>query len=122
VAGSSAWFAGGVVAYANEIKASLLGVEAELLARYGAVSGETARAMAAGAAAQLGCDLAVAVTGIAGPGGGTEAKPVGTVYIGLHHKGRTGDQRFRFSGTRRQVQEKSTHRALDLVRRALLAG
>ncbi len=65
VAGSSAWFAGGVVAYANEIKASLLGVEAELLARCGAVS-ETARAMAAGAAAQLGCGIAVAVTGIAG--------------------------------------------------------
>lgn len=122
VAGSSAWFAGGVVAYANEIKASLLGVEAELLARCGAVSGETARAMAAGAAAQLGCGIAVAVTGIAGPDGGTDTKPVGTVYIGLHHKGRTGDQRFRFSGTRRQVQEKTTHTALDLVRRALLAG
>ena len=110
------------MAYANEIKASLLGVEAELLARCGAVSGETARAMAAGAAAQLGCGIAVAVTGIAGPDGGTDTKPVGTVYIGLHHKGRTGDQRFRFSGTRRQVQEKTTHTALDLVRRALLAG
>ena len=122
VAGSSGWFAGGIVAYANGVKESLLGVEAELLARCGAVSGETARAMAAGAAARLGCDLAVAVTGIAGPGGGTAEKPVGTVHIGLHQSGRTSDQRFRFSGTRRQVQEKTTHMALDMVRRAVLAG
>ena len=100
----------------------LLGVEAELLVRCGAVSGETARAMAAGAAAPLGCDITVAVTGVAGPGGGTAEKPVGTVYIGLYHRGRSSDQRFCFSGTRRQVQEKTTHTALDLVRRALLKG
>ncbi|MDX9835336.1 MAG: CinA family nicotinamide mononucleotide deamidase-related protein [Desulfobulbus sp.] len=122
VEGSSGWFAGGVVAYANGVKESLLGVEAELLVRCGAVSGETARAMAAGAAAPLGCDITVAVTGVAGPGGGTAEKPVGTVYIGLYHRGRSSDQRFCFSGTRRQVQEKTTHTALDLVRRALLKG
>ena len=78
--------------------------------------------MAIGVRGALKSDWAVATTGIAGPDGGTDTKPVGTVYIGLHHKGRTGDQRFRFSGTRRQVQEKTTHTALDLVRRALLAG
>ena len=81
--GSSAWFRGGIVAYANDVKQRLLGVSAELLAEHGAVSEPCARAMAEGARRALGADVAVSITGIAGPDGGTPDKPVGTVCIGL---------------------------------------
>jgi len=83
VAGSSTWFERGVVTYANTAKTDLLGVEASLFDQVGAVSPEVARAMAAGARLRAGADLAVAVTGIAGPGGGSAEKPVGTVWFGL---------------------------------------
>lgn len=83
VAGSSAWFERGVVTYANTAKTDLLGVDAGLFEQVGAVSPEVARAMAHGARLGAGADLAVAVTGIAGPSGGSEAKPVGTVWFGL---------------------------------------
>jgi nicotinamide-nucleotide amidase len=83
IAGISASFLGGVVAYANEAKTALLGVPGELLARHGAVSAEVAEAMAAGARRRVGADLGLSVTGIAGPGGGTPEKPVGLVYLGL---------------------------------------
>ena len=85
VAGSSAWFRGGVVAYSNDLKTSLLGVPRSLIDRHGAVSEETARAMAAGARERLGCDLALATSGIAGPGGGGTGKPVGLVHAALAH-------------------------------------
>ncbi|WP_417912048.1 CinA family nicotinamide mononucleotide deamidase-related protein, partial [Candidatus Electronema sp. TJ] len=85
VPGCSAWFAGGVVAYSNQLKERLLNVNAELLRQHGAVSAAVAEAMAAGMAQRSGAAAAVAVTGIAGPDGGTADKPVGTVYIGLHH-------------------------------------
>jgi PncC family amidohydrolase len=81
VPGSSATFRGGVVAYANEAKVALLGVDADLIERHGAVSAEVAMAMAEGARRRLGTDLAVAVTGVAGPDGGTTAKPVGLAYV-----------------------------------------
>jgi PncC family amidohydrolase len=83
IAGSSAYVAGGIVAYSYQAKMALLGVRAETLAQYGAVSAQTAAEMARGCIAQLGADIAVSVTGIAGPGGGTPDKPVGLVYIGL---------------------------------------
>jgi nicotinamide-nucleotide amidase len=83
VPGSSAWYLGGVVAYDNRVKTALLGVPADTLARHGAVSAQTARAMAQGILERTGADLAVSVTGIAGPSGGTPEKPVGLVYIGL---------------------------------------
>ena len=82
-AGASDWFAAGVVSYANDAKTGLLGVPAPLIARHGAVSGEVADAMARGALAQADVQLALSVTGIAGPGGGSAAKPVGTVWLGL---------------------------------------
>ena len=82
VAGSSAWYLGGVVAYSNALKQSLLGVSAETLAVHGAVSEASAREMASGALTRLGGDLALAVTGIAGPDGGQPDKPVGTVWFG----------------------------------------
>jgi nicotinamide-nucleotide amidase len=120
--GSSRWFKGGVIVYSNALKEGLLGVDADLLARCGAVSGETARAMASGAAQRLGCDIAVSATGIAGPGGGTAEKPVGTVYIGLSHHNTVVDRLCRFNGSRRQIQEKTAQTAVDMVRRALLAS
>lgn len=90
VAGSSDWFSGGVVAYANKVKQNLLGVPAEVLERHGAVSGEVVRHMAAGALCVCGAQAAVAVSGVAGPGGGTPEKPVGTVWIGLAVEERPG--------------------------------
>ena len=118
--GSSQWFGGGVVVYSNELKRRLLKIDNTMLDHFGAVSAETARAMATQAAERLNCDIAVSVTGIAGPGGGTAEKPVGTVYMGLYHCHRVVDQLCHFTGTRRQIQEKTAQTALDLVRRALL--
>jgi nicotinamide-nucleotide amidase len=82
-AGASDWFAAGFVSYANDAKTSLLGVPAQLIARHGAVSAEVADAMARGALAHAGVQLALSITGIAGPGGGSAAKPVGTVWLGV---------------------------------------
>ena len=109
-----------MVVYSNELKCRLLKIDNTMLDHFGAVSAETARAMATQAAERLNCDIAVSVTGIAGPGGGTAEKPVGTVYMGLYHCHRVVDQLCHFTGTRRQIQEKTAQTALDLVRRALL--
>ena len=116
VPGSSDVFLGGVVAYANEVKAAALGVPAEVLRAHGAVSAETAAAMAHGARARLGADLAVAVTGIAGPGGGTPEKPVGLVY--LHAAGPDGERAAEFTvpGDRETVRARAAVAALHLVR------
>jgi nicotinamide-nucleotide amidase len=120
VAGSSDVVLGGVVAYANEVKTGELGVSAELLERHGAVSAEAAEAMAAGARARLGAGVAVAVTGIAGPGGGTPEKPVGLVY--LHAQGPSEDltRELNLPGDREAIRGRATAAALHLVR-ALLA-
>jgi nicotinamide-nucleotide amidase len=117
--GSSDVFVGGVVAYSNAVKAKELGVPEEMLERHGAVSAETAAAMAAGARGRLGADVAVAVTGIAGPGGGSEEKPVGLVYV---HAAAPGGERavdFVFPGDRDSVRRRATVTALHLVRRLL---
>lgn len=120
VAGSSDYFTGGVVAYSNGMKESLLGVERSILDEYGAVSGPTARAMAAGIRQRSGADMAVSVTGIAGPGGGSDDKPVGTVFFGLANASETRELLFHFRGNRRQIQELTAVTGLDLIRRALL--
>lgn len=91
VPGSSDYYVGGVIAYSNAIKTKLLGVSEEILERHGAVSRETAAAMALGALDALGCDIALSTTGVAGPGGGSEEKPVGTVFVGLAQHPRTLD-------------------------------
>jgi nicotinamide-nucleotide amidase len=119
IPGSSDVFVGGVVAYANEVKEAALGVPVELLATHGAVSAEVAEAMAHGARARLGADVAVAVTGIAGPAGGTEEKPVGLVY--LHAEGPDGSaaREFTFPGDRDSIRARSAVLALHLVRRLL---
>jgi len=119
VPGSSDVVLGGVVAYADELKQTELDVPAELLAQHGAVSAEVAAAMARGARARLGADVAVSVTGIAGPGGGTAEKPVGLVY--LHAEGPDGGlgREFSFPGDRGSIRSRSVVGALHLVRRLL---
>ena len=119
VPGSSEVFAGGVIAYSNDLKRSLLGVSGEFLAAHGAVSAEVAAAMAAGALG-LGAECAVAVTGIAGPGGGSEAKPTGTVHIAVLTPSARRDFQRRFPGDRALVRELAANVALDQLRRALL--
>ena len=117
VSGSSDVFRGAVVAYANEVKAEQLGVPEAVLAEHGAVSAETAAAMAAGARRGLGADVAVSVTGIAGPDGGTEEKPVGLVY--LHASGPDGEleRRLDLPGDRETIRTRAAVAALHLVRR-----
>ena len=115
-AGSSEWFERGVVTYSNAAKSELLGVPSALIAAHGAVSAEVARAMAEGALARSPADFAVAVTGIAGPGGGTIDKPVGTVWIATAARGATADAvLLRASGDRAAIRAESTARALALV-------
>ncbi len=117
VAGSSDVFAGGVVAYANAVKQSELGVPADVLSTYGAVSAESAAAMARGARERLSADLAVAVTGIAGPGGGTEEKPVGLVYLCASGPGAELPVEFQLPGDRETVRARATVSALHLLRK-----
>ncbi|WP_442932117.1 competence/damage-inducible protein A [Mycobacterium sp. 050134] len=119
-AGSSAYVAGGVVAYSNEAKTELLGVDPDLIERHGAVSEPVAEAMAAGALRRFGADTAVAITGIAGPGGGTPEKPVGTVCFTVRLADGRGDTRtLRLPGNRSDVRERSTTVAMHLLRRTL---
>ena len=119
VPGSSDVFVGGVVAYSNEVKRSELGVPRETLEAHGAVSEETAAAMAEGARERLGVDVAVSVTGVAGPGGGTEEKPVGLVY--LHAVGPDGARSVSFSvpSDRESIRRRAAVAAVHLVRRLL---
>ena len=121
VAGSSRYFLGGVVAYSNEAKESLLEVDREAIEKFGAVSREVAIAMARGVRERFGADFGLAVAGVAGPGGGTTEKPVGTVHLAVvmkeescrHHQGR-------FPGDRERVRWLSSQWLLDLFRRELL--
>jgi nicotinamide-nucleotide amidase len=115
VPGSSAWFKGGVLAYANEAKAALLGVPAETLARHGAVSEETCRAMLAGVRNALSAEVGCAVTGIAGPAGGSEAKPVGTVWIGVETPAGAEVRKLDLPGKRAEVRRRATVATLALL-------
>ncbi|WP_452297015.1 competence/damage-inducible protein A [Mycolicibacterium llatzerense] len=118
--GSSAYLAGGVVSYSNEAKAELLGVDPALIATHGAVSEPVAEAMAAGALRRFGADIAVGITGIAGPGGGSEEKPVGTVCfsVGLAD-GTTQTRTIHLPGNRADIRERSTTVAMHMLRRVL---
>ena len=120
VPGSSAYFERGLVVYSNEAKQALLGVPATLLAAHGAVSGPVAEAMARGVRERAGTDLGLAVTGIAGPEGGSPAKPVGTVFIAVASPDGVEARRFRFGGTRSEIKALSALWALELLRRRLL--
>jgi len=120
VAGASRVFRGGVVAYANDIKTSVLGVPVETLERAGAVSEETAVAMARGARERLGADVAIATTGVAGPDGGTPEKPVGLVWFAIASAdGEVETRRFTYPGNRTDIRERATVGALGLMWRTL---
>lgn len=120
VSGASEVFRCGAVTYANEAKMELLGVKKKTLKKYGAVSAQTAEEMVTGAAEYLQTDVAVAVTGIAGPEGGTREKPVGLVYIGCYVCGQVKVYECHFNGTREKIRENTTIMALNLIRLMIL--
>lgn len=115
IPGSSDYFSGGVVAYSNNVKTSLLKVPAALIKRYGAVSRQVARSMAEGVRAELDADVAAAVTGIAGPAGGSAAKPVGTAYIAVISGRTRKTKKVNYKGDRRTVKNKFAEAMLRLV-------
>jgi nicotinamide-nucleotide amidase len=112
LSGSSGWFDRGFVTYSNDAKTQMLGVDAALIARHGAVSEVVARAMAFGAARHSGAQVSVAVTGIAGPGGGSADKPVGTVWFGFRVDGQLSSETHLFPGDRAAVRAATVQRAL----------
>jgi PncC family amidohydrolase len=114
-AGSSGFFHGGFVTYANEVKRDQLGVPEELLAAHGAVSAQVARAMAEGARGRLGADVGVAITGIAGPDGGTPDKPVGLTYVAVADPAGVDVRRYHWAGDRSANKVDSARAALELV-------
>lgn len=122
VSGASEVFMEGLVTYSNEAKMRLLGVKEETLKAYGAVSRETAQEMAKGGAAASGADVCVAITGLAGPGGGPPLKPVGLVFMACCLKGKTQVRQYHFKGNREKIREQSMMMALDLVRLCVLEG
>ncbi len=120
IAGSSGYFLGGVTSYANSMKTEYLGVKKTSLTTHGAVSEEVAMEMVHGIRQTSGADISVSVTGIAGPGGGTEEKPVGTVFIAMGTEDNSSCHHFLFSGNRYEIQQLTAQTALDIVRRYLL--
>lgn len=123
VPGSSRYFLGGVVAYHNDVKGGSLGVSPALVAAHGAVSGEVAVAMAEGILARFGADVAIATTGVAGPGGGTRGKPVGTVWVAVaDRRGVRRTHRHRFGGDRASVRRAAVRAALDAAVSLLSEG
>ena len=120
VAGSSAYFLGAIVAYANEVKAGLLGVDGDDLAAHGAVSEPVARALATGARRVLQADYGLGITGVAGPAGGSADKPVGTVHLALATPREVLHRAVRFPGDRQRVRWQASQLALELLRRELV--
>jgi nicotinamide-nucleotide amidase len=119
VPGSSEYFLEGVIAYSNDAKVSLLGVPGKLIQEYGAVSPEVAEAMAIGIRRRAHSTVGVGITGIAGPGGGTVAKPVGLVYIGLADEVQSSSRKFIFPGDRQFIRTLAVNAALDMIRRRI---
>jgi PncC family amidohydrolase len=115
IPGSSTWFVGGLVTYSDQLKRDLADVPAEVLAAHGAVSAQTAIAMASGGRARTGADLAVSVTGIAGPDGGSPEKPVGLTYVAVADGAGSEVRRFQWQGTRADNKRASAEAALVLV-------
>ncbi len=120
VPGSSDYYKGSVTAYSNQAKVDLAGVTPEIIEKYGAVSSQVAKEMARGGRKVLNADICLADTGIAGPGGGTNNKPVGLFYIGLSHKARTYSRKYSFRGNRRQNKQAAAEAALSWLREYLL--
>ncbi|HJQ25655.1 MAG TPA: competence/damage-inducible protein A [Blastocatellia bacterium] len=120
VPGASDYFVGSIVSYTDEVKQNLLGVPAEMLERHGAVSGEVAEAMARGVKERTGATIGLSITGVAGPGGGTQAVPVGTVYIGLADDVTSTNRRLNLLGDRHLIRWRASTTALEMVRRRYL--
>jgi nicotinamide-nucleotide amidase len=120
VPGSSRYFLGGVVSYSNELKIRVLGVRDKTLKTVGAVSREVAREMASGVRKLMGSDIGVSTTGIAGPSGGSEEKPVGLVYTAISTKEKTIIEKNIFKGDRWMIKERASQKALDMVRLYLM--
>jgi nicotinamide-nucleotide amidase len=120
IGGSSEYFKGGVISYANEIKESILGIKSETLQKYGAVSPETAEEMANNVRIKFNTDIGISATGIAGPAGATPDKPVGLIYIGFSSKSKVYSKRFFMGDDRGRNRMKTVQAALDLLRRELL--
>jgi PncC family amidohydrolase len=118
--GSSAWFRGGILAYANDIKRDVLHVPVELLDTYGAVSEQVAQAMAEQVRVILAADIGVAITGIAGPSGGTPDKPVGTVWFAVATEETCKTRRGAFPGTRKAVRQQAVRQALGFVKEVII--
>ena len=116
IAGSSSYFLGGVVCYSNELKTIWADVPPEMILAKGAVSAEVAVALAEGIRRRVGSTLGVGITGVAGPGGGSEEKPVGTVHVAISHAGGVKERGMRFPGERENIRWQASQAALDLVR------
>ncbi|MCL2183040.1 MAG: CinA family protein [Chitinispirillia bacterium] len=114
-AGASSYFRGGVIAYDNDIKRDILGVQAADLEGHGAVSGPVVHGMASGAAKLFSADCGVSVSGIAGPGGGTDEKPVGLVFIGIYYQGKAQSRSFTFKGDRSDIRSQSVRAAIEFL-------
>ncbi len=118
IAGASTWYAGGIIAYANEVKIKQLNVPEQILIDHGAVSAPCVMHMASGICEKLGADIGISVSGIAGPGGGTDKKPVGTVWIGFSILGVTSAKLFNFQGDRESVRMQAVVHAIeDILKR-----
>jgi nicotinamide-nucleotide amidase len=122
LAGASDVYVGGVIAYSNDVKRSQLGIPDETLRAHGAVSAETAVSMAAGARRALDADVAVSVTGVAGPGGGSPDKPVGLVYITVSSPDGDATEKLQLDGDRERIRTDATSAALQLLHRHLTQG
>ncbi len=122
VPGASQVFREGFITYSNKAKRKVLDVSKSTLKKYGAVSKETAREMAAGGAFAADADICIAITGLAGPDGGTEEKPVGLVYMACYMDGNVTVEKYQFKGNRNKIREQSVVKALDLLRRTVLEG
>ena len=120
VSGSSRSFLGGAIVYSNEMKTTLAGVPADLIVQHGAVSAEVAKALAHGIRLRTGATIGLGITGIAGPTGGTETKPVGLVHIAVSDAQKTDSMERTFRGDRERVRQWATQQALDLIRRRLM--
>ncbi|MBU4033027.1 MAG: CinA family protein [Candidatus Thermoplasmatota archaeon] len=121
VPGSSLYFLGGIIAYSNSTKTEILGVPTETMVKNGSVSDRTTVAMAIGAMNNFGCDFSIAISGIAGPSGGSEAKPIGTVFIAVATEDGEQVKTFTFKGTRQEIKARSVEAALGMACEALVS-
>jgi PncC family amidohydrolase len=122
IPGSSRFFLGGIIAYANQVKQKIVGVHEKILKRHGAVSGVTALEMARGVRRKFRSDIALAITGIAGPSGGSKTKPVGTVFICIVQNGKSHTDHHVFMGNRAKIRKAACARALGLLKKALIGS